>query len=137
MDGILYSDFLAALIRRMGVMLGDRTEPFARSAQVSNRKPSGDRNAVVLTVSPGGGGADTLRVGYVTVDVLCRNEGDAVDLMNLVLALATSRGDGGMVDGKPFTRAAVNGGPNPDPAADYWFKQTADLEVGHRGRNLV
>lgn len=137
MDGILYSDFLAALIRRMGVMLGDRTEPFARAAQVSNRKPSGDRNAVVLTVSPGGGGADTLRVGYVTVDVLCRNEGDAVDLMNLVLALATSRGDGGMVDGKPFTRAAVNGGPNPDPAADGWFKQTAELEVGHRGRNLV
>jgi hypothetical protein len=137
MDGILYSDFLAALIRRMGVMLADRTEPFARVAQVSNRKPSGDRNAVVLTVSPGGGGADTVRSGYVTVDVLCRNEGDAVDLMNLVLALATSRGAGGMVDGKPFTRAAVNGGPNPDPAADGWFKQTAELEVGHRGRNLV
>lgn len=137
MDGILYSDFLAALIRRMGVMLADRAEPFARAAQVSNRKPSGDRNAVVLTVSPGGGGADTLRAGYVTVDVLCRNEGDAVDLMNLVLALATSRGAGGMVDGKPFTRAAVNGGPNPDPAADGWFKQTAELEVGHRGRNLV
>ena len=137
MDGILYSDFLAALIRRMSAMLAALTEPFARSAQVSNRKPSGDRNAVVLTVSPGGGGADTLRVGYVTVDVLCRNEGDAVDLMNLVLALATSRGAGGMVDGKPFTRAAVNGGPNPDPAADGWFKQTAELEVGHRGRNLV
>ena len=137
MDGIIYSDFLAVLIRRMSAMLAARAEPFARTAQVSNRKPSGDRNAVVLTVSPGGGGTDTLRTGFVTVDVYSRDEGDAVDLMNLVTALATSRGAGGMVDGKPFTRAELNGGPNPDFAADGWFKQTAELEVGHRGRNLV
>ncbi|MBF4578958.1 hypothetical protein [Frigoribacterium sp. VKM Ac-2530] len=137
MDGIIYSDFLAALIRRLALILSSRPEAYAQSSLVSNRKTSSTANAVVLTVSPGGGGADTLQTGYVTVDVICRDEGDAVDLMNLVLALSTTRGPGGMVDGKPFTRAAVNGGPNPDPAADGWFKQTAELEVGHRGRNLV
>ncbi|GAA0960208.1 hypothetical protein [Frigoribacterium faeni] len=137
MDGIIYIDVLAALIRRVTFMLSERDEPFASDVEVSNRKSSELSRAVVLTVAPGGGTADTLRTSYVTVDVICRDEFEAVDLINLVLALATSRGNGGMVDGKPFTRAAVNGGPNEDYAADGWFKQTAQLEVGHRGRNLV
>ena len=43
---------------------------------------------------------------------------------------------GGMVDGSPVTFAEVNGGPNADPAADGYFKQTAQLELRHRGRSL-
>jgi hypothetical protein len=136
-DGIIYSDVLAALIRRMKAMLATRDETYAQQVEVSNRKSGSNDRAVILSVSPGGGTGDTLRTNYVTVDVICRDEFDAVDLINLVLALATSRGVGGMVDGKPFTRAAVNGGPNDEPAADGWFKQTAELELGHRGRNLV
>jgi hypothetical protein len=136
-DGIIYSDVLAALIRRMTAMLTVRDEAYAEQVEVSDRKSGSSARAVVLNVSPGGGTTDTLRTTYVTVDVICRDQGDAVDLINLVLALATSRGAGGMVDGKPFTRAAVNGGPNDEPAADGWFKQTAELELGHRGRNLV
>lgn len=136
MYGVIYDDFLAHLIRRMDALLTARVEPFAADVDVSNRKSSSARRAVVLTTGPGGGTGDTLRTSYVTVDVITADEGEAVDLINLVLALATSRGPGGMVDGRPITHAELNGGPNGDPAADGFFKQTAQLELQHRGRNL-
>jgi hypothetical protein len=135
--GIVYDDFLAHLINRMTALLGARTEPYAASVEVSNRKSSNRRRAVILTTSPGGGTSDTVRTSFVTLDVIADSEGDAVDLMNLSLALATSRGPGGMIDGQPVTHVEVNGGPNSDPAADGFFKQTAELELRHRGRNLI
>ncbi|MBF4613751.1 hypothetical protein [Curtobacterium sp. VKM Ac-1376] len=136
MYGIVYDDFLAHLIVRMGVLLSARSEPFTAGVDVSNRMGANSRRAVVLTTGPGGGTGDTVRTSYVTVDVIADDEGVSVDLMNLVLGLATSRGLGGMVDGRPILHADVNGGPNSDPAADGFFKQTAQLEVRHRGRNL-
>lgn len=136
MYGIVYGDFLAHLIARLDQLLQGRTEPYARSVEVSNRKSASSRRAVVLTTSPGGGTGDTIRTSFVTVDVIADNEGDTVDLMNLALALLASRGAGGMVDGQPILHAEVNGGPNKDPAADGYYKQTAQLELRHRGLNL-
>ncbi len=136
MYGVIYGDFLAHLIARLDELLAARTESYAASVTVSNRKGTTGRRAVVLTTSPGGGGSNTLRTSYVTVDVVTDDEGTAVDLINLVLALITSRGAGGMVDGRPLTFAELNGGPNADPAADGYFKQTAQLELRHRGRSL-
>jgi hypothetical protein len=137
MYGIVYDDFLAHMVSRMDALLQERTEPFAADVEVSNRKSASSRHAVVLNRSPGGGVADTVRTSYVTVDVIADNVGDTTDLMNLTLALATSRGAGGMVDGKPITHAEINGGPNDDEyTADGFFKQTAELELVHRGRNL-
>lgn len=136
MYGVIYSDFLAHLIVRLDALLQARSEPFAADVDVSNRKSSTSRRAVVLTKSPGGGTADTLRTAYVTVDVITDDESVTEDLINLTLALLTSRGPGGMVDGKPLVDADVNGGPNVDLAADGFFKQTAELELGHRGMNL-
>ncbi|WIE65953.1 hypothetical protein DEI99_005285 [Curtobacterium sp. MCLR17_036] len=136
MYGVIYGDFLAHLIARLDAFLTARTESYAAGVTVSNRKGASGRRAVVLTASPGGGTGNTLRTSYVTVDVVTDDEGTAVDLINLVLALATSRGPGGMVDGRPITAAEINGGPNSDPAADGFFKQTAELELQHRGRNL-
>jgi len=134
--GIVYDDFLAHLIRRTDALLTARSEPHAAGVEVSDRKSADSRRAVVLTTSPGGGTSNTVRTSYVTVDVITDDQGTTVDLINLVLALATSRGAGGMVDGSPITFAEVNGGPNADPAADGYFKQTAQLELRHRGRNL-
>lgn len=136
MFGVIYGDFLAQLIGRTDELLQGRAEPFTVNVDVSDRKSSSARSAVVFTTGPGGGGADTLRTSYVTVDVFAADQGDSVDLMNLVLALVTSRGAGGMVDGRPVTHLEVNGGPNSDPAADGFFKQTAQLELQHRGRSL-
>ena len=136
MYGIVYGDFLAHLIARTDELLRARPEPVAAGVDVSNRKAGTGRRAVVLTTGPGGGTGNTLRTSYVTVDVIADDEGDAVDLINLVLALLTSRGPGGMVGSGPITHTEVNGGPNPDPAADDSYKQTAQLEVQHRGRNL-
>lgn len=136
MHGVIYGDFLAHLIARTDDLLRTRTEPHAAGVDVSNRKDATGRRAVVLTTSPGGGTGNTLRTSYVTVDVVADDEGTAVDLINLVLALVTSRGPGGMVDGSPITHLEVNGGPNPDPAPDGFYKQTAELEVQHRGRSL-
>lgn len=136
MYGVIYDDFLAHLIVRMSSLLDARDEPFANAVEVSNRKSSASRRAVILTTSPGGGSANLVRTSYVTADVFADDEGTAVDLMNLVLALATSRGPGGMVDGRPILNVDVNGGPNADPAADGFYKQTAELELRHRGRNL-
>lgn len=136
MYGIVYGDFLAHLIVRTGELLQARTEPFTVNVDVSDRKSSSSRRAVVFTTSPGGGGSDTLRTSYVTVDVFAADQGESVDLMNLVIALVTSRGAGGMVDGRPILHLEVNGGPNADPAADGFFKQTAELELKHRGRDL-
>lgn len=136
MYGIVYDDFLAHLIGRTDEMLRTRSEAFASSVEVSNLKSSRSRRAVVLTRAPGGGSADTMRTSFVQVDVIADDEGDCVDLANLALALLTSRGPGGMVDGRPVTYASVNGGPNDEPAADGFFKQTAQLELQHRGRNL-
>jgi hypothetical protein len=134
--GIVYGDFLAHLTRRVGELLAARTELVAAGVDVSDRKAADSRRSVVLTTSPGGGTSNTLRTSYVTVDVITDDQGDSVDLINLVLALATSRGPGGMVDGSPVTHAEVNGGPNSDPAADGFYKQTAELELQHRGRSL-
>ncbi|OII10526.1 hypothetical protein BIU97_10385 [Curtobacterium sp. MCBA15_009] len=136
MYGVIYGDFLAHLIRRTDELLAARSEPYVAGVEVSDRKSPDSRRAVVLTTSPGGGTGNTLRTSYVTVDVITDDQGTAVDLINLVLALVTSRGPGGMVDGSPITVAEVNGGPNADPAADGFFKQTAELELQHRGRNL-
>lgn len=136
MYGIVYADFLAHLIARTDELLRARPEPVTAGVDVSNRKDGTGRRAVVLTTGPGGGTGNTLRTSYVTVDVITDAEGDAVDLINLVLALLTSRGPGGIVGSGPITHAEVNGGPNPDPAADGSYKQTAQLEVQHRGRNL-
>lgn len=137
MYGILYGDVLAHLIVRLGQLLVARAEPYSTAVEVSNRKSSSSRRAVVLTASPGGGTGDTIRTSFVTVDVIADNEGDTVDLMNLALALLTSRGPGGMVDGGPILHAEVNGGPNPEPgAADTFYKYTAEVELRHRGRNL-
>lgn len=136
MYGIVYGDFLAHLIARTDELLTTRTEAYAADVDVSNRKDSSARRAVILTTSPGGGTGNTLRTSYVTVDVVTADEGETVDLINLVLGLLTSRGSGGMVDGQPITHAEVNGGPNADPAADGFFKQTAQLELQHRGRDL-
>jgi hypothetical protein len=134
--GVIYGDFLAHLIARTGGLLAARPEPVAAGAVVTNRKGSTGHRAVVFTTSPGGGTSNTLRTSYVTVDVVADDEGAAVDLINLVLALVTSRGPGGMVDGRFITHLEVNGGPNPDPAADGFYKQTAELEMQHRGRSL-
>lgn len=136
MYGVIYDDLLAHLVRRGDELLRARTEAYAAGVEVSNKKSASSRRAVVLTASPGGGSGDTLRTSYVTVDVIADDEGDAVDLMNLFLALATSRGVGGMVDGRPVTWAALNGGPNADPPVDDFYKQTAQLELQSRGRNL-
>lgn len=137
MYGIVYGDFLAHLIGRTGELLRARTESYAAGVDVSNRKDGTGRRAVVLTTGPGGGTGNTLRTSYVTVDVVTDDEGDTVDLINLVLALLTSRGPGGMVGSGPITNTEVNGGPNADPSpADGFFKQTAQLEVQHRGRSL-
>jgi len=137
MHGVIYGDFLAHLIVRLDLLLAIRPETYARRVEVSNRKSASSRRAVILTTSPGGGTGDTVRTSYVTVDVIADDEGDTVDLMNLVLALAASRGTGSMVDGRPILHLEVNGGPNADPAADGYYKQTAQLEVRHRGRNLT
>jgi hypothetical protein len=134
--GVIYGDFLAHLIARTDELLRARSEPYAAGVDVSNRKGATGRRAVVLTTSPGGGTGNTLRTSYVTVDVVTDDEGTTVDLINLVLALVASRGPGGMVDGKPITHLEVNGGPNPDPAPDGFHKQTAELEVQHRGSSL-
>lgn len=137
MYGVIYDDFLAHLIARTDELLRTRSEPYAAGVDVSNWKGATGRRAVVLTTGPGGGTGNTLRTSYVTVDVVADDEADAVDLVNLVLALLTSRGPGGMVGSGPITNADVNGGPNPDPApADGFYKQTAELEVQHRGRDL-
>ncbi|QKS15687.1 hypothetical protein HUN59_05165 [Curtobacterium sp. Csp2] len=136
MYGVLYSDVLVPLIVRMGQLLAGRPEPYARNVEVSNRKSSASKRAVVFTTSPGGGTGDTVKTSYVTVDVFADDEGDAADLANLVLALAMSRGPGGMVDGDPLLDAQLNGGPNSDPAADGFYVQTAELELRHRGVNL-
>jgi hypothetical protein len=135
--GIVYADFLAHLIARTDELLRGRTESYAAAVDVSNRKDGTGRRAVVLTTGPGGGTSNTLHTSYVTVDVITNDEGDTVDLINLALALLTSRGPGGMVGSGPITHTEVNGGPNPDPApADGFYKQTAQLEVQHRGRSL-
>lgn len=136
MFGVVYSDVLSHLIIRTDALLRSRPEVFARTVEVSNRKSAASKRAVVFTMSPGGGVGDTVKTSYATVDVIANDEGDAADLMNLVLALATSRGAGGMVDGQPLLAATINGGPNSDPAADGFFKQTAELELQHRGVNL-
>lgn len=136
MYGIVYADFLAHLITRTDELLRARTEPYATGVEVSNRKGPASGRAVVLSTAPGGGTGNTLRTAYVTVDVITDNEGGTVDLINLVLALLTSRGPGGMVGSGPIVHAEVNGGPNADPAADGFYKQTAQLEVRHRGRDL-
>ncbi|WIA95803.1 hypothetical protein [Curtobacterium sp. MCBA15_004] len=136
MYGVIYGDLLAHLIVRTDQLLRARSETFARSVEVSNRKSAASRRAVIFTASPGGGTGDTLRTAYVTVDVIANDEGDAVDLMNLTLALVTSRGAGGMVDGQPIVAASLNGGPNADPAADGFYAQTAELELAVRGRDL-
>lgn len=136
MYGVLYGDVLSHLIVRTDALLRSRAEPYARTVEVSNRKSSTSKRAVVFTMSPGGGVGDTVKTSYATVDVIANDEGDTADLMNLVLALATSRGVGGMVDGQPLLSATINGGPNSDPAADGFFKQTAELELQHRGVNL-
>jgi hypothetical protein len=134
--GIVYGDFLAHLVVRTDELLRARAESIASGVTVSNRKDSTSRRTVTMTTSPGGGTSNTLRTSYVTVDVVADDEGDTVDLINLVLGLVTSRGPGGMVDGRMITHAELNGGPNPDPAADGFFKQTAELELQHRGRSL-
>jgi hypothetical protein len=134
--GVIYGDILAHLIVRTDELLRARPEAFAAAAEVSNRKSSKSTRAVVFTTSPGGGTSNTLKTSYVTVDVYATNEGDAVDLINLVLALVTSRGAGGMIGSGPITHLEVNGGPNADLAADSFFKQTAELELQHRGRDL-
>jgi hypothetical protein len=134
--GIVYGDFLAHLIRRTDELLTARSELYAAGVRVSDQKSADSRRAVVLTTSPGGGTSNTLRTSYVTVDVITDDQGTTVDLINLVLALVTSRGPGGMVDGHLITHAEVNGGPNADPAADGFWKQTAQLQIGHRGSNL-
>ncbi|NII42112.1 hypothetical protein E9228_002770 [Curtobacterium flaccumfaciens] len=136
MHGIVYGDYLAHLIGRLDELLQTRTEAYAAGVDVSNRQPAKSRRSVVLTTSPGGGTGNTLRTSYVTVDVVTDDEGTTVDLTNLVLALVASRGPGGMVDGRPITHLEVNGGPNPDPAPDGFYKQTAELELQHRGRSL-
>lgn len=136
MYGIVYDDFLAHLIRRTDALLTARSEPYAAGVEVSDSKSASSRRAVVLTTSPGGGTADTIRTSFLTVDVIADDQGTTVDLINLVLALITSRGAGGMVDGSPITYADVNGGPNADPAADGFYKQTAEVELRHRGRDL-
>lgn len=136
MYGVIYGDFLAHLIGRMGTLLAARTEPYTAAVEVTNHKSATSGRAVVFTVSPGGGTSDTVRTSFVTVDVYGKDEGETVDLTNLVLALATSRGPGGMIDGRPILHCEVNGGPNPDTAADDFYKQTAELELRHRGQNL-
>jgi hypothetical protein len=136
MHGVIYSDFTAHLIARMDSLLQQRPEAYAADVEVSNQKSKDSRRAVVFTPSPGGGTGDTVRTSYVTLDVITDDEGTTVDLINLALALATSHGTGGMADGKPLLNVEVNGGPNPDPAADGFWKQTAELELRHRGRNL-
>jgi hypothetical protein len=134
--GIVYGDYLAHLIARTDDLLRARPETFAAAVDVSNRTPANARRAVVFTTSPGGGGSNTLRTSYVTVDVITDDESTTVDLTNLVLALVSSRGPGGMVDGRPITHLEVNGGPNPDPTVDGFWKQTAELELQHRGVDL-
>jgi hypothetical protein len=134
--GVIYGDYLAHLITRTDEMLRARPEPFAADVDVSNRTSANAHRAVVFTTSPGGGGSNTLRTSYVTVDVISDDEGTTVDLTNLVLALVASRGPGGMVDGRPITHLEVNGGPNPDPTVDGFWKQTAELELQHRGVDL-
>ncbi|WP_065962838.1 hypothetical protein [Curtobacterium sp. UCD-KPL2560] len=136
MYGILYGDVIAHLISRTRDLLAARPESYARSVEVSNRKSAKSTRAVVFTTSPGGGTSNTLRTSYVTVDVIANDEGDTVDLVNLVLALVTSRGGGGLVGSGPIADLNVNGGPNADPSVDGFFKQTAELEVRHRGVNL-
>jgi hypothetical protein len=134
--GVLYGDYLAHLISRTDELLRLRAESYAVGVDVSNRASATSPRSVVFTSSPGGGTGNTLRTAYVTVDVISDDEGTTVDLMNLVLALVASRGPGGMVDGRPITHLNVNGGPNPDPAADGFWKQTAELEIQHRGVDL-
>ncbi len=136
MYGVIYDDLLAHLVQRGDELLTARTEPYAAGVEVSTKKSSTSRRAVILTLGPGGGSGNTLRTSYLTVDVIADDEGDAADLINLFLALATSRGRGGMADGKPITRAEINGGPNAEPAADRFYKQTAQVELQVRGRNL-
>lgn len=138
MYGVLYGDVLAHLIARMSQLLAGRTEAYTRNVEVSNRKSAGSKRAVVFTTSPGGGTGDTIKTAYVTVDVIANDEGDAVDLANLVIALTTSRGTGGMVDGNPLLDAQLNGGPNSDPnTADGFYVQTAEVELRLRGTNLT
>ncbi|WIB25815.1 hypothetical protein [Curtobacterium sp. MCSS17_015] len=136
MYGIVYGDFLAHLIVRLDGLLQSRPELYAAGVEVSDQKSAASRRAVVLTTSPGGGTGNTLRTSYVTVDVITDDQGTTADLIELVLALVTSRGSGGMVDGRPITYASINGGPNSDPAPDGFYKQTAQLEIEYRGRNL-
>lgn len=137
MQSILYSDYLAVAISRLSALLESRPETYAAGLTVSNQVPSGAERAVVLTRSPGGGTTNTVRRSFATVDVYTRDEAEAVDLINLVLALCASRGPGGMADGRPFTAAIVNGGPNDDFAATGYFRQTAELELHHRGSQLA
>ncbi|ARC55979.1 hypothetical protein AS850_02685 [Frondihabitans sp. 762G35] len=136
MDAILYSDILAAVISRLTTLIRDRDETFAQDVTVSDKKASGADRSIVLSIGPGGSTTNTIRRSFVTVDVYANSQTDSVDLMNLALALATSRGADGMVNGSPLTYAAINGGPNADFASDDQFKQTAELDIGHRGTNL-
>lgn len=136
MYGVIYDDLLAHLVQRGDELLTARVEPFAANVEVSTKKSADSSRAVILTRSPGGGSGNTLRTAFLTVDVITDNEGDTTDLMNLFLALVTSRGAGGMVDGKPITFAELNGGPNDENSADRFYKQTAQVELRIRGRNL-